>query len=420
MVLERHSMTRRDIIDQEGCLGKLAQVVESLGPRWSVQPFGSFANGCGTRGSDLDATCYCEGIKQQDNHLALDELRQKLRPLLKLQPRFEIIEEVWGARIPLLKLKFDGHIDVDLSCHNPQALQNTHLLRAYANLDPAIRDFLVATKLWAKQQGICGAASGHLSSYALTMMSLFFLQVDPEVQMPCLPVSACAPSGFISDIAISWSCPLSVSALLSRFFHFFATTFWWGGEVIAVRFGRRIRATDSSFRNLPGRNMSRLHIEDPFLEGRNLNCTLGSEQETKLHEQFQCAVEAFQSGVLPSGLTLAMTGQSALQHDVLVVDDTKQLAHCAGGVELKPFYLGGARQKRLYSQGGSDAESTASGESVILAQSSSSPILADVSGESDSDDSPAVVSVLPKTSAAALWLGPEMPSTTKVLTTVFQ
>jgi len=400
--LKAHSMTSCDRSDQEECLGILGQVVESLGSRWSVKPFGSFANGCGIQGSDLDATCYCEGVAQQDNHLALDELRKRLGPLLACQPRFEVVEEIWGARIPLLKLRFDGRIDVDLSCHNTQALQNTHLLSAYVNLHPAIQDFIVAVKLWAKTQGICGAASGHLSSYALTMMAVFFLQVDPELQVPCLPVSVCDSSGFHGDVARSWSCPMPVSVMLYRFFNFFATKFWWGGEVVAVRVGRRILATDSNFRRLPARKSSRLHIEDPFLEGRNLNCTLGSEQETKLHEQFHCAVEAFQSGVLPAGLTLAMTGQSALQ-SALVADNTDQLAQTLGtGLRVRP--------KRAYSQGGSDAESTASGESQTLAH---------VSGESDCDEIQAGVSVLPKISAASLWLGPE-PSTTKVSTLVFQ
>lgn len=403
LLLQNNCITRREMVDHEACLQILNQVADQLGPQWSVKPFGSFVNGFGTRGSDLDATCYCEGIKQQDNHLALDELRKHLKPLLMQHPRFEMIEEIWGARIPLLKLKFNGTVEVDLSCHNPQALQNTHLLKAYANLDPAIPDFVVAVKLWAKKQGICGAASGHLSSYAFTLMAIFFLQVDPKVGMPCLPVTACDPAGFKTDIAVSWLCPLPVSILLYRFFNFFATTFSWGSEVVAVRFGKRCLATDSSFQNLPARKISRFHIEDPFLKGRNLNCTLRSDQEMKLHEQFQNAVEAFQSGTLPESLKWNTVRQSILHDDV---------ANIEGWVAQKDARneANGVRPKRLFSQGGSDDESTESGESVNLAHSG------DISGSSDSDEIQLEVLALPRISAAALWLGPESPSTNEVAT----
>ena len=99
-----------------------------------------------------------------------------------LNLRFEIIEEVWSARVPILKLRFDGKTDVDLSCHNLQALQNTYLLwarppsperallvsreclllfslvslssaKAYSMLNPVVRGLVITVKLWAKLEG---------------------------------------------------------------------------------------------------------------------------------------------------------------------------------------------------------------------------------------------------------------------------
>jgi len=286
--------------DLAECVRKLADVVEKMGPGWKVSPFGSVANGFLTSGSDLDVTCFHEDINEQDSSKAIKELQTKLLPMLQRHPRFEIIEEVWSARVPILKLIFDGKTEVDLSCHNLQALQNSALLKAYCNLHPLIRDLVILIKVWAKSDNVAGASEQHLSSYSWTLMTLYFLQVDAALQMPCLPTSAFGSTGTVdAGIPHTWTCQLSLWALFHRFFSFFVNEFQWGTEVISVRLGKREVIGSPSFQSLPGNTLQRIHLEDPFLRNRNLNCVLGHAQEHLLRARLQQALRSLAGGALP-------------------------------------------------------------------------------------------------------------------------
>lgn len=285
-----HPSSQEQAIRRE-CLERLALMVSELGPGWHVKAFGSSANGFLTPGSDLDATFYHESVPEQDSILAINELRFRLLPMLSQQPEFEIKETIWGARVPIVKLKFRGSIDVDLSCHNLQALQNTYLLRAYSNLSPTIRSLVLCLKMWSKRTGVNGALNGYLSSYSLTLMVLYFLQVDTELDMPCLPTDLFSCHGQSPEInSFTWARRMPLAAVLRKFFMFYGVPggmgFEWGSEVVSVRLGRRAKASEQVFMNLPGRHTQRLHVEDPFLP-RNLNCVLLMDKEKILQAKLQ-------------------------------------------------------------------------------------------------------------------------------------
>lgn len=158
-------------------------------------------------------------------------------------------------------------------------------------------------KRWAQAEDLCGAAGGNLSSYAFLLMAIFFLQVDSEVCMPCLPTSCFHGEDNIPDEAVtSWQCPLPVAVLLTRFFDFFAWEFEWGQEVVSVRWGQRFNTSHVDFGQLRGRLELRLHIEDPFLPARNLHCVLNASRENELYSKLCEASQDMQSGRLPRGL----------------------------------------------------------------------------------------------------------------------
>lgn len=272
------------------CIHHLQQLARQVGPGWEVKAFGSAANGFLSRGADLDVTCYKGDIQDQDSQMALQELRFRFGPLLGQQPQFQVIQEVWSARVPIIKLRYMDIIDVDLSCHNPQALQNTHLLQAYSTLSPRIRKLVLCVKCWAKAENVCGAPLGHLSSYAFAIMVIYFLQVEGTLNLPCLPVSSFSSQGstFRADSS-TWICQRPLVQLLTLFFHFYANKFAWGSEVVSIRTGRRMNAADPEYANLPGRQVHRLHVEDPFIS-RNLNCVLSPENEEFLKS---CLLDAY-------------------------------------------------------------------------------------------------------------------------------
>jgi len=71
--------------------------------------------------------------------------------------------------------------------------------------------------------------------------------------------------------------------------------------------GQRLYADDNRFASLSGRdNSSVIHIEDPFLLGRNLNCALGRAQPVLLYNKFCEAHAELQNGNVPRGFRIAM------------------------------------------------------------------------------------------------------------------
>ena len=74
-------------------------------------------------------------------------------------------------------------INVDISVHNMLPIFNTQLIRLYGLFDQRFHIMGIYLKYWAKTNGIHGAPDGYLSSYALLIMMIHFLQkiVEPKV-----------------------------------------------------------------------------------------------------------------------------------------------------------------------------------------------------------------------------------------------
>jgi hypothetical protein len=301
------------------CLFELKRMISQLGTDWDVQPFGSFANGFSTVYSDLDVTCCQSGLVPgaDAQRLASISLGDFMLPQLRAHRSFTIVQEVLGARVPILKLCFENSLEVDLSCHNPKPLLNTRLLKAYEQMDPRIRDLVVAIKLWAKGSGVCDATKSNLSSYSFTLLVLYFLQVHPDLQLTVLPVEAFQDSGKgMSDARVvsamsKWNCRLSLAEMMMRFFAFYsnhqADAFLWGSEVVSVRWGRRCAAREPLFSKLRGRHHWRLHIEDLFETERNLHCVLGKAEEEQLVSALTEAWYDIKNSRAPVGLRAAAT-----------------------------------------------------------------------------------------------------------------
>ncbi|OLP98368.1 Terminal uridylyltransferase 7 [Symbiodinium microadriaticum] len=235
--------------------------------------------------SDLDATCYelpeegkepsfgrdCKGQSHgqlmaarrqepEQQQPAAEVLSERLAPLLRKHKSFDIAQEVLHARVPILKLCFEGKLEVDLSCHNTLPLQNTKLLKAYSTLDDRVKELVILVKLWAKDRGVCGASRSHLSSYALTLMAIYFMQVHPKISLPMLP-----PQAFKDDSHVDVGAKVEEKPVPGQ-------EFSWGSEVVSVRLPNRLDASENHLVKLKGRL-------DPVDETRNLNCVLGDAQD---------------------------------------------------------------------------------------------------------------------------------------------
>lgn len=304
-LLEKLESPKEDAARMVACLKELGHVSQKLGPDWKVRAFGSVGSGFRTRFSDLDVTCY----QEVENPVAASVSIGVLLPTMEEHSSFKVVEVISSARIPILKLCFDGKLDVDVSFQNVDPLRNTQLLRAYARLSTQVRQLVALVKFWARAEGVCGAQYGHLSSYSVTLMAIYFLQVDPSIQMPCFPTSQCSGDTSIPKACnVNWKCPFTVPLLIRRFFEFYASEHWWGYEVISIRTGKRLYASDAVYNQLKGHETSgTLQIEDPFLLHRNLNCVLGTEQHTLLYNKIVAASRAIQLGMTPFGFMTALS-----------------------------------------------------------------------------------------------------------------
>merc|ERR1719442_400563 len=107
---------------------------------------------------------------------------------------FEVVRSLPNARRPLVTLADRaGELDeIDVAINNRLPLCNSELLRSYSMLDDRVRPLVLLVKAWAKRMQVCGANEGNLSSYAWTIMVVYFLQLAGV--LPSLQALAGSPN----------------------------------------------------------------------------------------------------------------------------------------------------------------------------------------------------------------------------------
>uniref|UniRef100_UPI0037E79874 terminal uridylyltransferase 7 n=1 Tax=Semicossyphus pulcher TaxID=241346 RepID=UPI0037E79874 len=150
-----------------------------------LQLFGSSKNGFGFRQSDLDICMVLEGQETIDDIDCINII-ESLARLLKKHPGLKNILPITTAKVPIVKFyHVRTGLEGDISLYNTLALHNTHLLASYAAIDWRVKILCYVMKVFAKMCDIGDASRGSLSSYAYTLMVLFFLQ---QRNPPVIPV----------------------------------------------------------------------------------------------------------------------------------------------------------------------------------------------------------------------------------------
>ncbi|XP_061116919.1 terminal uridylyltransferase 7 [Conger conger] len=144
--------------------------------------FGSSKNGFGFKQSDLDICMVLEGresVEGLDCIAIIDSLARDL----KKHPGLRNILPITTAKVPIVKFfHVRTGLEGDISLYNTLALHNTQLLASYAAIDPRVKQLCYVMKVFSKVCDIGDASRGSLSSYAYTLMVLYFLQQrDPPV-----------------------------------------------------------------------------------------------------------------------------------------------------------------------------------------------------------------------------------------------
>ncbi|KAF1389433.1 hypothetical protein PFLUV_G00073370 [Perca fluviatilis] len=150
-----------------------------------LQLFGSSKNGFGFRQSDLDICMVLEGQETIDDVDCISII-ESLARLLKKHPGLKNILPITTAKVPIEKFyHVRTGLEGDISLYNTLALHNTNLLASYAAIDRRVKILCYVMKVFAKMCDIGDASRGSLSSYAYTLMVLFFLQ---QRNPPVIPV----------------------------------------------------------------------------------------------------------------------------------------------------------------------------------------------------------------------------------------
>nr|ALS04397.1 poly(A) RNA polymerase gld-2-like protein A [Acartia pacifica] len=263
--------------------------------------FGSTFNGFGGAGCDVDMCLFIDGAQFHPPRQKLDIVRNLLRKHCSNFIRDGI--QMVPAKVPILKFRDSvGNFEVDLSVDNPTSIRNTHLLFNYAKLDYRVRPLVVAVKMWAKKHNINEARFQTLSSYALTLMVINYLQcgVKPKV-LPSLqdlhtPTFNHESDIFRLDYTFATSFPSentqSTGSLLAGFFRHYARNFDPDRDVASVRLGKllSIRECEDYARRAkksPGQWRARLCLEEPFDRTNAARAVCSDEQFRRICYHFK-------------------------------------------------------------------------------------------------------------------------------------
>ncbi|XP_052500905.1 terminal uridylyltransferase 7 [Budorcas taxicolor] len=155
-------------------------------PGTKLSLFGSSKNGFGFKQSDLDVCMTINGLETAEG---LDCVRtiEELARVLKKHSGLRNILPITTAKVPIVKFfHLRSGLEVDISLYNTLALHNTRLLSAYAAIDPRVKYLCYTMKVFTKMCDIGDASRGSLSSYAYTLMVLYFLQQRTPPVIPVL------------------------------------------------------------------------------------------------------------------------------------------------------------------------------------------------------------------------------------------
>ncbi|XP_057687285.1 poly(A) RNA polymerase GLD2 [Corythoichthys intestinalis] len=215
---------------------------------------GSTMSGFASRSSDADL-CYVlhESFQKKKDPVAVLYALQRILKSKDYLDKLHLIR----AKVPILRFRRKGSNQIfDLNVNNTVGIRNTFLLKSYAFVEPRVRPLVLVIKKWARHHKINDASQGTLSSYALALMVLHYLQTrekpvlpslqldfpecfDPTLDIDMIPERAKCIPRYCSDNNSS------LGMLLLGFLRYYATEFSWEKSVISVRTGRALPKEDN-------------------------------------------------------------------------------------------------------------------------------------------------------------------------------
>ncbi|XP_078378643.1 speckle targeted PIP5K1A-regulated poly(A) polymerase-like isoform X2 [Oculina patagonica] len=355
LLMQELCLTDEDIKLRRLVCQLLQEVFGEVYPGASVVPFGSTVSGIGWKGSDLDVcllTSKCVVPPQSNNtgvdySLVIDMLRS-------FAPGCTNIIPVLTAKCPLIKFTHQpSGLSCDLSVNNRLGVANSDLLRCYMSLDPRIPQLVFIVRAWAKAKAV--TIGRQLSNYALTLMVLYFLQMQNPSVVPSLQQGfeswikqqsdscdtkdhGCREQHAVeleSKMIDNWNCSFfadiarltpsqntkSLSQLLEEFFYFFSTEFDFANCVVSIRHGQKTSIT-SVLDELKGLECSEME--------KDKNCVAIKDEPT-------CEKQSTKTGCKATGEVISSTEKIAEPQRAIPKSGTASFQNSPGSSKLTEF-----------------------------------------------------------------------------------
>ncbi|KAF9922159.1 hypothetical protein FBU30_007762 [Linnemannia zychae] len=287
------------------------QVVEKrlrqyYGKTIQVHLFGSFVSGLCSMTSDVDMTVY-NFETYSSHHTPIVELANSLRSF-----GFQKVTSIPHARVPIASFQLSG-ISCDINLDGPMGVHNSKLIAAYAQIDDRFKTLWFSIKQIAHKNRIISASTGFLSSFALAIMLIVFLQdvvsppILPRLQQSLLmtPVEIdgfdCSFDSSIVYASYGEGNPKMAGQLLMDFLYFFGYIFDYSRQEVHPRPGKiQDRSKAPPRRSLQDKRPKDwwMCVMDPFIEDRNVAGTCGKDNVVKIQTCFQRAYEGLQDHCL--------------------------------------------------------------------------------------------------------------------------
>ena len=172
--------------------------------------------------------------RQQDEPVSQQQKVRTAAKILRGVPECSRVHPILQARVPIVKFTDrDTGVQCDISFKNRLSVVNTAWIRICVDADPRVRSLLVILRYFAKLYGLAGGGGGgKLSSYALTLLGITFLQLTKPPLLHSVAALQAVPD-LHHDLVDGWNCafadekslpklqpanPLSTLQLLAEFF----------------------------------------------------------------------------------------------------------------------------------------------------------------------------------------------------------
>ena len=158
---------------------RVQHLVAKIWPGSETSVFGSFHTKLYLPSSDIDMVVFLPG---ENAGPVSKNVLYKLGTMLKTQNISHDVTVVAHARVPIVKFREKyTQIHVDISFNVDSGLKTAKTTRKFLNAYPGLKEIVVIVKSFLKQRDMNEVYQGGLGSYAITLLSVSFLQRHPEL-----------------------------------------------------------------------------------------------------------------------------------------------------------------------------------------------------------------------------------------------